>query len=250
MANAKYTIKHPDLKPGLKIGRWTLLKRGPQSSVKTSQWFCKCECGKEGLVKAASLKGELSLSCGCYHRERVIAACTKHNKVWSREYRSYWGMKQRCYQKSSAKHCDHQARGIKICSYWLESFENFYADMGPMPSPKHSIDRIDNDGGYWCGHCEECKTHNRPANCRWATQSQQSANTRRTRIITFNGRSMCLTDWAREIGLSGSALSERLRYGWSIEDALTIPPGDFSTGAWEVKKIRKARHATEQAMSD
>lgn len=91
---------------------------------------------------------------------------TKHGMCTSPEYRAWQRMKQRCYWKKGFAYSYYGGRGIKVCDRWLNSFENFYADMGDRPSPELSLDRIDSNGNY------------EPSNCRWATRSQQSRNSR------------------------------------------------------------------------
>lgn len=86
------------------------------------------------------------------------------------EYRSWIGMKERCSNPKNKCYASYGGRGIRVCDRWISDFSQFLADMGPKPSPKHSIDRIDNDGHY------------EPANCRWATTTQQVRNSRRTRL--------------------------------------------------------------------
>lgn len=81
-------------------------------------------------------------------------------------------MKYRCRKRTG-----YADRNLEVCPHWL-TFDNFLADMGERPSRDHSIDRIDNDGGYWCGHCEWCEANGRPSNCRWATRSEQQRNKR------------------------------------------------------------------------
>jgi hypothetical protein len=95
-----------------------------------------------------------------------------------------------------------------VCSRWRKFFA-FVADVGPRPSPKHSIERIDNDGNY------------EPDNCRWATNAEQSRNMRTNRRITINGRTQILTDFAREAGLSMGCIYYRLKHGWTAEEAFT-----------------------------
>lgn len=87
-------------------------------------------------------------------------------------YKSWQAMKHRCRKRSGWAD-----RGIEVCAGWLV-FENFLTDMGVRPSLDHSIDRINNDGGYWCGHCAWCTANNRQPNCKWATRSEQQRNRR------------------------------------------------------------------------
>jgi hypothetical protein len=100
-----------------------------------------------------------------------------------------------------------------VCERWLgeNGWPNFLADMGKRPGPKFTLERINNELGYF------------PGNCRWATYKEQLRNTRNTRFLTLNGRTMCVTDWASESGLERVTLFARLRKGWSVEKALTTP---------------------------
>ena len=91
----------------------------------------------------------------------------KHGKRNSAEYNTWRSIKKRCYKLNNASYKDYGGRGITMCDRWFDSFENFFADIGPRPSPKHSIDRIDVNGNY------------EPSNCRWATVLQQVTNKRR-----------------------------------------------------------------------
>ncbi len=126
------------------------------------------------------------------------------------EYQTWHAMMQRCNNPKSSKFPIYGARGIRICSRWLK-FENFFADMGPKPSLKHSIDRIDNNGNY------------EPSNCRWASIKEQSQNKRSTIMIEFDGQILCMSDWDRRNGWPRCTVQSRIRLGWSIKNALTIP---------------------------
>lgn len=136
----------------------------------------------------------------------------RHGLYHSPEYRCWWGMKHRCLYPNEVGYKNYGARGIKICDRWLNSFLTFYADMGPRPSPAHSIERLDTNANY------------EPANCVWATDTEQGRNRRNNRLITYNGETACMIVWSERTGISYSALKFRLKRGWSIEDALTQPP--------------------------
>ena len=114
-----------------------------------------------------------------------------HGKSYppSRVYWSWKSMKARCYNPNRTHYRHYGGRGIKVCDRWLESFENFYEDMGDCP-PGLSIDRIDNDGDYT------------PENCRWATSMEQTNNTSRNRRVTVDGETMTITQWARRLGVN------------------------------------------------
>jgi len=160
-------------------------------------------------------KTDPSRSCGCLARQ----AAKTHGMVRAPEYGVWRNMYQRCTNPNNPQYHNYGGRGIKVCQRWRESFENFYADMGPRPSSQHSIDRINTNGDYT------------PSNCRWATPVQQSNNKNDNRLITYRGQTRTLSEWARLTGISKSSLSWRLNNGWTVEDALTIGP-DYS-GGWK-----------------
>lgn len=126
-------------------------------------------------------------------------------------YNSWRGMLGRCRNPGHASYPNYGGRGIQICSRWLE-FKNFLEDMGSRPEGT-TLDRIDVDGNY-------C-----PENCRWATNAEQARNRNANRILTYNGKSQCLSDWASELGIHPSSLSERLDSGWTLEQALSSSNG-------------------------
>ncbi|MGH9238774.1 MAG: hypothetical protein ACRD3G_12115 [Vicinamibacterales bacterium] len=124
------------------------------------------------------------------------------------EYRSWRAMRDRCGNPKVANYDVYGGRGIRVCERWQNSFEAFLEDMGPKPSAAHTIDRKDRNGHY------------EPDNCVWATRREQSQHLTSTRLLTFRGRTQSLSAWGRELGLGGSAISRRLKRGWSIEEAL------------------------------
>jgi hypothetical protein len=134
------------------------------------------------------------------------------------EYRTWNNIKNRCLNANNDRFDDYGGRGIMICDRWLNSFENFYEDMGPRPSDKHSIERKNNYGNY------------EPSNCIWALPTVQNRNTRRVKLYTYKGQTKMLCDWIDELGLDRNTVYYRLftakrLYGteWSVEDAFEIP---------------------------
>jgi hypothetical protein len=192
-------------------------RRRDASGKSKVYWHCECRCGRGVAVSSSSLmKGE-SKSCGCWRREVSTRRCTTHGLSHLPEY-GIWGlMKARCTNTRGKFYFRYGGRGITVCERWLHSFENFLADMGPRPSPKHSIERTNNAFGYT------------PENCVWATSIQQANNTRWNHLLTFNGETLTIAQWARStqalaIGLCYYTLRSRINFlGWSDERALTTP---------------------------
>lgn len=123
------------------------------------------------------------------------------------------GMLQRCYYPAHKDYHRYGGRGITVCARWRESFENFLADMGPRPSPQHSIDRIDNDGPY------------SPENCRWATGAEQGRHKCSNRVISALGKTMTLIEWGEVTGIAHELIRARIdRLGWTAEAAVTRAP--------------------------
>lgn len=123
-------------------------------------------------------------------------------------------MLQRC---RPGGHPDYGGRGIRVCDHW-KSYEAFLQDVGKRPSPEHSLDRIDNEGNY------------EPGNVRWATIKEQNRNTRSNRMLEYEGRTMPLAAWAEEVGLTYAQLRNRLKYGWTLGQALGFEPRNVRRG--------------------
>jgi hypothetical protein len=138
----------------------------------------------------------------------------KHGLTKSPEHRSWLSMMTRCVW-SGPERSDwmlYQGKGITICEKWLE-FINFLADMGPKPTSKHTLDRIDSDGNY------------EPANCRWATPKQQARNWKhRNHLYRYKDENLTLSEWAERLGMARESLRDRISSGWPIEKAISTPP--------------------------
>jgi hypothetical protein len=174
-----------------------------------------CDCGNEKIVYGTNIKRGYTQSCGCIQKESVLAFyASVDEKVGGRakkmpEYSNWMSMKRRCYNPNTVLFHLWGGRGITVCDRWKNSFSAFYEDMGPRPSKGHSIDRIDNSLGY------------SPDNCRWATQSEQSRNTRINVLLTYKGETLCLPDWVDRTGLTYSCLYTRyVALGWSPEESI------------------------------
>jgi hypothetical protein len=199
---------------GARYERWTLVERATGERV-----LARCDCGTEKVVHFHNLRSGMSRSCGCLAREVCSVRARTHGGTGTAMYRIWASMKSRCHGSPKLKQFKHYGgRGITVCPAWLGEggFERFVADMGPRPSPKHSVDRIDNDGPY------------SPDNCRWATKREQARNTRRNVWLEHGGRRMLATDWAKELGISRQALEQRIRWGWSVEKICTTPAPVFA----------------------
>lgn len=198
--------------PPLKFNRLTVIDfagRTTNGSIRY-YWRCKCDCGNETVVLEYNIKTGHIKSCGCLQKNPVHIST--HNMSKSPEYSAWKGMKRRCYNTKFKEYKNYGKRGIKVCDRWLESFENFYADMGPRPSKGYSIDRVDNDKGY------------SKENCRWATNKLQSNNKRNTHFLTYNGETKTFSEWGHLFNISASVLYVRiLRLKWDACQALTTP---------------------------
>jgi hypothetical protein len=135
-----------------------------------------------------------------------------HGMRNSPEYAAWRAMLVRCHTPTAQAYHNYGARGVHVCDRWRHSFENFYADMGPRPSPDHSIDRINNEAGY------------SPDNCRWATLQQQAVNKRTNVYLEYDGHRLTVAEWSRRVGIAKWCIRARLRAGWTVVDALTRPP--------------------------
>lgn len=160
--------KKLEVEIGTVFGNWTVL--GGEEYRKSNRYIkCRCLCGKEKFVQLNSLKSGDSAKCGtCSGKEKNIIHGLRSHPL----YYTWHGMIQRCYGTKRKDYGRYGGRGITVCDRWKDSLENFIHDMGEKPSPKHSIDRINNDGNY------------EPSNCRWATPTQQASNKRMSKNNT------------------------------------------------------------------
>lgn len=212
---------------GQRFGRWAVVRQMPTINGR-ARWLCRCQCGTKRVQMTGNLRNGTTTSCGCIRREQ----CRRYQP----EYRSWIAAKTRCSNPNQSNYKNYGARGITMCAGWASSFENFYHDLGPRPNG-HTLERIDNVKGYWCGRCPECRSNNQTANCKWATRLEQNHNTRTNRQLSFQGQTAPLTVWARELGIPRNTIVRRLTNGWSIEAALSTP---VLKRPWQTKAARSA----------
>lgn len=148
------------IEPGQRVGRLVVIERAGVDGRGRRRWRCKCDCGNEVVRTASQLGGSngTTRSCGCLSKERGREGHAnpnyKHGMWQTAEYRIWAGITR-------------HGRRITVCRDWRSSFEAFFRDVGPRPSPDVSLTRINDDRGYL------------PGNVRWATKSERGSNQRR-----------------------------------------------------------------------
>lgn len=189
------------------------------------RWKCICECGKSTYATTANLTNGNHRSCGCLVKERNTELSTAHGQSYEPIYGLWANMLNRCNNPNAAKYMNYGGRGINVCARW-STFENWHEDIGQYrPSKEYSLDRSDNDGGYWCGRCDECLANGWPMNCKWKTATDQARNKSNTVYLTFKDQTKTAYEWAAVTGLTVGVIISRHRHGWPTEKALTFPRG-------------------------
>lgn len=185
-----------------RFGKLRVIGDGGRDARGKILWRCLCDCGNESTVAGAYLRNGDTRSCGC----------SKHGFSRTLIYRVWVSMISRCEDRNYEGYHSYGGRGIRVCPKWREDFMAFYNDMGAPPKG-YSIDRIDTDGNY------------EPGNCRWATAKEQANNRRNNRRLTSGGRTMTITAWADEVGITVQGMRARIRLGWPVDDAVSIQRG-------------------------
>lgn len=207
MSEGSLSAHELQVKPGVEFGLWTVIEFAGRIRYRDC-WNCRCRCGTVAVRQERQLVSGKNGGCAiCRNGTRT------HGKTLTPEHVAWKAMLQRCYYEKHPQHKDYGGRGIKVCDRWRNSFENFLADMGPKPSPEHSIDREDNDGNY------------EPDNCRWQTPVDQCNNKRNNVLVTVDGETKTVAQWAAITGLSPFTIYARINsLKWSHHRAVTEPP--------------------------
>lgn len=167
----------------------------------------RCNCGTLFVAIFNDVKYGNTQSCGCYQKQRAREASTTHGGSKRPEWKIWIHMRERCADPNNEKY---GGRGIKVCASWQRSFAKFFADMGPKPGPRYTIERKDNNGPY------------SPKNCYWATYSQQARNRRSSVFVSIRGKQMLLVEACEKYGVDYPKAHLRLRRGWSAERAFGV----------------------------
>lgn len=209
--------KYVDL-TGQRFGRLYVIKKVEPYVDKRGytqcRWLCKCDCGKETVMRTTELKSGHSRSCGCLNRERLLASHTKHGLGKTRIYHIYLGMLDRCFDKNSRPYKYYGGKGITVCDEWIGTegairFKEWAIANGY--SETLTLDRIDVNGNY------------EPANCRWVTNQVQQNNRTDNRYVTIDGEVKTAKQWADSVGMNYTTLLARLKHGWDEKDAVFTP---------------------------
>ncbi len=189
------------------------IERNNKGGQKYALYRCmECKERKEVIKLMTRVKAGHVKSCGCLRKKNCRELFLSHGMSESLEYNAWRSMKYRCYCKSYKCYNNYNSKGITVCERWLHSFENFFSDMGPKPSPELTIERRNNNGNY------------EPENCYWGTDEEQANNKSNNVRYKYKGKYQTLSRWARELGYNASTLHKRIiDLNWSIEKALTTP---------------------------
>jgi hypothetical protein len=193
------------LEIGQRFGRLTVLRQYSVHGDRRTLYACRCACGQEKIIHAYALVKGFTQSCGCLSKELKANRLRTHGKTNTTEYEIWCGIKKRCLNPNYREFHLYGGRGIQICPHWKDSFTAFLGDMGPRPSLRHSIDRVDNNGNY------------EPGNCRWATPQEQSDNSSNPVFITWDGRTQNASAWAKEFGTASHTIVVRYTAGKPLD---------------------------------
>lgn len=180
---------------GLTFGRLTVEARAENSPAGKARWCCLCQCGTRTVVTSGAIVNGHISSCGCLKREKITQLHTTHGMTHTPEYVIWKAMWARCTNPSNKKYLEYKDR--RPPEVWRD-FAVFYAEIGPRPSPAHSLDRLKNDLPYG------------PGNVRWATPIEQSANRGSFILrVDLGGEELSFTEACRRVGLKANAAFSR-----------------------------------------
>lgn len=189
---------------GQRFGRLTVIGVDDRNTRKT-YYYCKCDCGNVKSIRSDSLISGAIRSCGCIKKEQDrinLEANHSHKMSCTRPYMIWQGMKKRCYYQNDVRYSDYGGRGITVCDEWRNSFTAFYEwSLANGYSDDLTIDRIDNDKGYY------------PENCRWSSKKEQARNRRSNISIKIGNATKTLTEWCEIFDVDFTTVVARYKRG-------------------------------------
>lgn len=205
---------------GKRFGKLVAIKTIGKNKNGGYLWQCKCDCGNEITASVGNLNNGHTKYCGCLRADRCETNFTKHGLESTRLYDIWRDMRLRCYDERNISYNRYGGMGITICDEWKEDVKAFYDwAMANGYNDGLTIERIDNDGNYSTD------------NCRWATVKEQANNRRSNVLVTHNGKTQTMKEWANEVGIPYKVVWARMqKLGWSAERALTYP---VKKGKWK-----------------
>jgi len=185
---------------GQLFGYLTVLEKSNNPKYSRAHFLCQCRCGIKKVISGTELRLKRTRSCGCSKATFLSQAMSFHGMSRTLIYSKWAKMIGRCHNPKYPSYLRYGARGIKVCEDW-HKFNNFFNDMGEPPTPRHSIERINNDGNY------------EPGNCKWATRKEQANNRSDNILIEFNGQKKTVAQWSDQFSMSRTMLYQRIHRG-------------------------------------
>lgn len=223
-----YRGRHMTIFTGDKFGKLTIVGQLPDyflpSGRKEKRYQVQCDCGRKEARNHGTLlrnpHGGCCLICatsGSANHQYKHGNCQNYDQT--SEYIAWRAMLGRCNNPKGSKYRYYGGRGIKVCERWLV-FANFLQDLGPKPTPEHTLERKNNNGDYG------------PDNCKWATLTEQNRNSRQAKLLTIDGQTKCLREWQNHYRRDGSTYRSRIRKHWPSLAALQIPTQEQLLAEW------------------
>jgi hypothetical protein len=211
---------------GERFGRLLVLREADRKNSSRA-FACQCDCGAVVIIPLHNLRDKRgpTRSCGCLHRDGLTARNSRHGFCNTPEYQVWLNAASRCTDPNNKSYRHYGGRGITFCSEWKSDFTAFLREVGPRPSPDHTLDRIDNSRGY------------EPGNIQWATWSTQQRNKRSNIWINYAGDNRLLVEVCAETGFDCKLARARKKAGWP-DHALFGPAWSYYGGSHRTRRLR------------